>query len=247
VEENEVIVNEEVLKRFEIEDRIPSKAVGQVVRIDNKNMTIIGVVKNFQYGRANNQSGEPVVFRYIGEKPEVLLVKYATDDFATFNAKVASIWKKLDDVHPYDADIYEDRIKEGYKGLDASIKLAGFIAFLAIIIASLGMLGMVVFTTETRVREVSIRKILGASQSGLLYLLGKGFILLLVIAAVISLPVTYLFFEKVMLPNIANHAPIEFGEITLGLCVVVIISLLMIGHQTLKIARSNPAATLKSE
>jgi ABC-type antimicrobial peptide transport system permease subunit len=91
----------------------------------------------------------------------------------------------LDNVHQYEAKLYDDQIKDGFKGLDASVKLAGFIAFLAIVIASLGLLVMVVFTTETRVKEVSIRKVLGASEGRLLYLLGRGFILLLTIAALI--------------------------------------------------------------
>jgi putative ABC transport system permease protein len=245
--ENEVIVNEQVLKRFDIADRIPSKAIGQVVKVDNKELTIIGVVKDFQYGRANNKSGEEVVLRYIDSKPDYLNVKISTVDVPALNEKIKTIWKRLDNIHSYDAKLYDDQIREGFRGLDASMKLAGFIAFLAIVIASLGMLGMVVFTTETRVKEVSIRKVLGASEARLLYLLGKGFFLLLVIAAGIALPVTYLFFDKILLPMIANHTPIAMNEMTIGVLAVMVIALLMIGVQTIKVARSNPASVLKNE
>jgi ABC-type antimicrobial peptide transport system permease subunit len=245
--ENEVIVNEQVLKRFNIADQIPSKAIGQVVKIDNKELTIIGVIKNFQYGRANNKSGDEVVLRYIDSKPDYLNVKINTADVAALNEKIKTIWKRLDSIHEYQAKLYDEQIKEGFRGLDASMKLAGFIAFLAIVIASLGMLGMVVFTTETRVKEVSIRKVLGASEARLLYLLGKGFFLLLLIAAGIALPTTYLFFEKLMLPMIANHVPIALNEMTVGVLAVMVIALVMIGVQTIKVARSNPAAVLKNE
>lgn len=246
-EENEVIVNEQVLKRFEIADRIPSKAIGQMVMVDRKPMTIIGVIKDFQYGRANNKSGDEVAMRYIDDKPDNLNVKFSTDDFSAFNEKIKKIWKRMDDVHQYNAELYEDQIKKGFQGLDASMKVAGFIAFLAIVIASLGMLGMVVFTTETRVKEVSIRKVLGASEGKLLYLLGRGFFLLLAIAALIALPATYLFFEMVMLPMIANHVPIAINDMTPGVLMVMLIALIMIAWQTLKIARANPAEVLKSE
>lgn len=245
--ENEVIVNEQVLKRFDITNRIPSQAIGQVVKIDRKEMTIIGVVKDFQYGRANNQSGEPVVLRYLQENPQHLLVKMSTTDVPALNEKIKTIWKKFDNVHSYEAKLYSDQIKEGFRGLDASMKLAGFIAFLAIIIASLGMLGMVVFTTETRVKEVSIRKVMGASEVRLLYLLGKGFFLLLIIAALIALPITYLFFDQVMLPVIANHAPIAFHEMTIGVLAVMLIALVLIATQTIKVARTNPATVLRAE
>lgn len=246
-EENEVIVNEQVLKRFEIADRIPSKAIGQMVMVDRKPMTIIGVINDFQYGRANNKSGDEVAMRYIDDKPDNLNVKFSTDDFPAFNEKIKKIWKRMDDVHQYNAELYEDQIKKGFQGLDASMKVAGFIAFLEIVIASLGMLGMVVFTTETRVKEVSIRKVLGASEGKLLYLLGRGFFLLLAIAALIALPATYLFFEMVMLPMIANHVPIAINDMTPGVLMVMLIALIMIAWQTLKIARANPAEVLKSE
>jgi ABC-type antimicrobial peptide transport system permease subunit len=245
--EDEVIVNQKILKRFNIADQIPSKAIGQAVMVDRKEMTIIGVVKDFQYGRANNKSGDEVLFRYVDAKPDVLLVKVNSTDILAVNEKIKTIWKKLDNVHPYAAKLYDDQIKDAFKGLDASMKLAGFIAFLAIVIASMGMLGMVVFTTETRVKEVSIRKVLGASEGLLLYLLGRGFILLLAIAALISLPITYLFFQKIMLPQIANHTAITMSEMTFGVVGVLLIALVMIGAQTIKIARANPASVLKNE
>jgi putative ABC transport system permease protein len=245
--ETEVIVNEQVLKRFDIADQIPSKALGQVVRVAGKDLTIIGVIRNFQYGRANNKSGDEVVLRYVDNEPGYLNVKFSTTDFDAFHKKIETIWKQLDKTHTYEAKLYNEQIKEGFRGLDASMKLAAFIAFLAISIASLGMLGMVVFTTETRVKEVSIRKVMGASEVRLFYLLGKGFFLLLIIAAFIAMPTTYLFFEKVMLPQIVNHAPIAFNEMTIGVLVVMMIALVLIGIQTIKVARTNPATVLRAE
>ncbi len=244
---DEVIVNEQTLKRFDIADQIPSQAIGHVVKMAGKDLTIVGVVKDFQYGRANNRSGEEVAFRYITEKPDYLLVKVDAEDLNVLQHKLESVWKATDPVHPYDGRLYADQIREGFRGLDASMKLAGFIAALAIIIASLGMLGMVVFTTETRFKEVGIRKVMGAGEGTLLFLLGKGFLFLLVIAALISLPVTYLFFEQIMLPMLANHAPIFIFDMTCGALIVMTIALLLIIGQTWKITRTNPANVLKNE
>ncbi len=244
---HEVIVNEQVLKRFDIADRIPSGAIGEVVRFAGRDMTIIGVVKDFQYGRANNRSGEEVVFRYVDDKPDYLLVKFDGNKPSDVQSKLEAVWKKVDPVHGYDGRLYEDQIRAGFGGLDASMKVAAFIAALAIIIASLGMLGMVVYTTETRVKEVGIRKVMGASNRTLLYLLGKGFIMLLAVASLISLPVTFLFFDKIMLPMLANHAPILFFDMTFGALIVMTIALILIGSQTIKITRTNPASVLKNE
>jgi ABC-type antimicrobial peptide transport system permease subunit len=187
------------------------------------------------------------VLRYSRKTARLLNVKIETKDILATHAKIESIWKKIDSIHSMEAKFYNEQIEEAFAGLKASVKVAAFLAFLAICIASLGLLGMVVFTTETRLKEISIRKVMGASEARLLYLLGKGFILLLAIATLISIPVTILFFEKIAFPELANHAPLSIGEMLLGVLAVLLVALVMIGSQTLKVARTNPAQVLKSE
>jgi ABC-type antimicrobial peptide transport system permease subunit len=127
------------------------------------------------------------------------------------------------------------------------LKVIGFLGFLAICIASMGLFGMVVFNTERRIKEVSIRKVLGATEGTLVYLLSKGFLLLLFISAGIALPLTYLLFDKVVLTNFVYHQPIGMMELFAGPVGVMMLALLMIGSQTLKVARTNPSDVLKSE
>jgi ABC-type antimicrobial peptide transport system permease subunit len=111
----------------------------------------------------------------------------------------------------------------------------------------MGLFGMVVFTTETRLKEISIRKVMGASSGSLIYLLSRGFLLLLSMSALIALPVTYVFFENVVLTNFPYHTPVQITELFVGLLVVLAIAFIMIGSQTLRAAHSNPAEVLKSE
>jgi ABC-type antimicrobial peptide transport system permease subunit len=245
-EESEVIVNQQVLKRFNMANQDPAKAVDEIVKIDGKDLRIIGVMKDFQYARANNKSGDKVVFRY-SKETDYLNVKILSTDLPATYDKIKTIWKKIDPVHEFEAKFYDDEIEQAFRGLSASIKLAGTLAFLAICIASLGLLGMVVFTTETRLKEISIRKVMGASEGKLIYLLGRGFFVLLGIAVAISLPITYLFFDKILFPNIVNHAPLNLTDGVLGVLGIMTLALIMIGSQTLKIARTNPAEVLKAE
>lgn len=245
--ESEVIVNEAVLKRFNIGGQNPERSIGDVVRVDGKELTIVGVMKDFQYGRSNDQTKRETVFRQMPAQCLVLNVKIQSDDLFATHADIEAIWKRIDPVHPFDAHFYKEQIEESFSGLKATVKVAGFLAFLAICIASLGLLGMVVFTTEVRLKEVSIRKVLGASEARLLFLLGKGFVFLLFIAATISVPVVIIFFEHVVFPNIANHAPLNVLEILIGVFAILTLALMVIGSQTLKVARTNPAEVLKSE
>ena len=102
-------------------------------------------------------------------------------------------------------------------------------------------------TMEKRLKEISIRRVLGADKGKLVYLLSRSFLILLLISAAIAIPLTWLFFDKVVLARFAYHQPIGPGDLLLGLLFVAGIAFLMIGTQTLKIVRANPARVLKNE
>lgn len=247
-EETEVIVNEQLLKRFDIAKRVPAKALGeQLITPEGKRLTIVGVVKDFHYGTLEDKI-EPLIFRYSAEESGGYLnVKINSNDLPATMAHIEEIWKKIDKTHPLEAKFYDDQIEEAYLQFSVMVKVIGFLAFLAICIASMGLFGMVVFTTETKLREISIRKVLGANEFTLVYLLSKGFLFLLILSALVALPATYFFFEQVVLIKFAYHQPISLAELLIGVVAVMILAFLLIGSQTLKVARSNPAKVLKSE
>jgi putative ABC transport system permease protein len=249
---SEVIVNEQVLKRFNIATNDPEKAIGEEITFSNvqgngRKMTIVGVIKDFHYGKVDNLI-EPVAFMFWtpGDRA-VINAKIQSTDMTATVAKIGSAWKKIDPVHPFQAKFYDQEIEDAYSELSSMIKIIGFLSFLAIFIASLGLFAMVVFTTETRLKEVSIRKIMGATSGNLMYLLSRSFLVLLSISALIALPVTYLFFENIVLTNFPYHTPVQVAELFVGLLAVLLIAFIMIGSQTMKAARNNPAEVLKSE
>lgn len=247
VEESEVIVNQQLLKRFNLADQVPSRAIGEELKVDGKMMRIVGVIKNFHYGKSSSRFAQEVILRYRLKDLNHLNVKIEDSKSQEAYAKIESLWNKFDDTHPFDAKFYSTQIEESYSGVSASMKLIGYIAFLTICISSLGLFGMVVFTTETRLKEISIRKVLGASERTLVFLLGKGFMLLLAIAAGIALPATYLFFERVMFVEMENHGPINFTGALIAVMVVIGTAIFMICTQTIKAARTNPADILKND
>lgn len=249
---SEVIVNEQVLKRFNLGANNPEKAIGKEItfssfRMKDRKMTIVGVMKDFHYGKVENLI-EPVAFMpWTPEDGAVVNAKIQSTDMLATRAKIESAWKKIDRFHPFKAEFYDEAIEDAYSEFSTMIRIIGFLSFLAISIASMGLFGMVVFTTETRLKEIGIRKVMGASSGNLVYLLSSGFLFLLSVSALIALPVTYLFFEKVVLTNFPYHTPIHFAELFAGLLAVLLIAFIMIGSQTMKAARSNPVEVLKSE
>ena len=246
-EESEVIVNEKTLKRFNIANQDPAKAIGEIVTVNGKKMNIVGVVRDFYYGKSIDYEISEVLFRYAPEKANYINVKIISKDWPTTFDKINSIWKKIDNVHPLEATFYDEQIENSYRGFSSRIRVIGTLAFLAICIASIGLFGMVVFTTETRLKEISIRKVMGASEGSLVLLLSRGFLLMLAVAAIVAFPLTQFFFTKFVLEEYANNAPFAFYELSIGLCAVVGFAFLLISSQTLKVARANPAEVLKSE
>ena len=248
----EIIVNEQVLKRFNISPQNPQKAIGKEItfssfRIKARKVTIVGVMKDFHYGKVDNLI-EPVAFMFWTPRDEAVInAKIRSSDIMAARAKIESTWKKIDRVHPFKAEFYDESIEDAYSEFSTMIKIIGFLSILAISIASLGLFGMVVFTTETRLKEIGIRKVMGASSGNLIYLLSRSFLLLLSVSALIALPVTYLFFENVVLTKFPYHTPVQISELFVGLLAVLLIAFVMIGTQTLKAARSNPVDILRSE
>jgi ABC-type antimicrobial peptide transport system permease subunit len=246
-EESEVIVNKQLLSRLRISPQDPHRAIGEMLTVDGKQLVIVGVLKDFHYGTLDHEIA-PTMLRYTADAPGGYLnVKVASPDPVVTLQAIEKAWKKIDKVHPLDAAFYDDQIEAAYSQFAVMAKVIGFLAFLAIGIASMGLLGMVVFTVETRLKEMGIRKVLGASETNLVFLLSKGFVLLLVIAACVALPVTYFFFDTVVLSSFIYHQPIGLTELLSGAGMVMLIALLVIASQAFKAARTNPARVLKTE
>jgi putative ABC transport system permease protein len=242
----ETIVNEQLIKRFNIGGGRLDRAIGETIVISGKKLTIVGVVKDFHYGTVEEEI-EPTALRYSADPGVYVNVKLVPGNLAATMAAIETLWKQIDKVHPLNAKFYDDEIENAYRPFAIMSQVIGFFAILAICISSLGLFGMVIYTMEKRVKEVGIRKVLGASEGVLVYLLSKGFLFLLFISALIALPVTWLLFEKVVLAKVVYHPPVQIGEMFTGLFIVGGIAIVMIGAMTMKVVRANPARVLKNE
>jgi len=240
----QVIVNEEVLKRFSI--GTPEEAIGEVLEFGDDEATIVGVINNFHYGTIQSDV-DPFLFQYRTDNFYQVNIKLNTPDLLTAREKVEQAWKTIDPIHPIRASFYDDRIEQTYSEYAVMIKIIGFLAFLAITIAIMGLLGMVMFTTETRMKEISIRKVLGASEKGLVMLLGRGFMWLLLIASVLAVPTTYFLFDEVVFSDISYRAPIGAFDLMAGTLFVMVLAIVAVASQTIGASRRNPATILRNE
>ncbi|HEY9049317.1 MAG TPA: FtsX-like permease family protein, partial [Ohtaekwangia sp.] len=162
--------------------------------------------------------------------------------------QMESAWKLFAGEKKFEAKFFDDEIREAYSFYFSMIKICGALGVLAITISCLGLLGMVVFTVENRIKEVGVRKVLGASTYSITLLLSKDFMKLMAIASLVAVPLTYLFFEKVYLKlQFAYYVHVGALEIVVSILLLFSLGLATILSQTWKAAKANPVETLKYE
>ncbi len=244
-----VVIDELLRKRFNFET--PQSAIGEVLtitdRLEDQKVEVVGVVNEFQYVKIHNEPRPCAIIQGVSDNYQFLNLLVKTDDPVAMMDKMEGVWSGIDKVHTFEAEFYDAQIQDAYDQQATLFKIFGFLAALAISIASMGLLGMAVFTAETRLKEISVRKVLGASIQNLMFILSKGFIVMLLIAAGVAIPLAYLFFNEMVMADFVNRITIGPLELLSGVFLVFAIGFLTISWQTGKAARTNPAENLRNE
>ena len=240
--ETMIIINEKAVTEFGYSSALD--AIGQTLyNSDTVPVQIIGVVKDFHHAIMMQQI-EPLALRYRPEQFNILQVKMANPEAIS---SVKAAWEKVNPGMIINYRLMGDEIKELYQLIFGGVaKIISFISFLAIAISCLGLLGMATYTIETRLKEISIRKVLGSSDLASIYLLSKGFIALLGIAILIAVPLAILI-NNLWLQLIAYRIGIDLSVIATSISIIVILGLFTIGSQTLRALKVNPAEILRNE
>ena len=228
---NFVLMNEESLTALHYAN--PTEALGQelILDSDSSKVEIIGVLKSYRH-RLLFDKQEPMALRYNTGDLDILQVAY-TGSFDEASKTIESAWAIVNPVLKVDYKSMKEEIETIYNIFFGDlVKVVGVVAFLAILISCMGLLGMATYSTETRIKEISIRKVLGSSSTALVLLLSKGFLSMIGIAILIGVPAAY-FINNLWLELIAYHTTMEFNEIGIGVLILILFSMLTIGSQTI--------------
>ncbi|MBL7849307.1 MAG: ABC transporter permease [Cyclobacteriaceae bacterium] len=244
--ERHVLLNERAVARLGFKSAID--AVGAPLYLnDSTSLEIIGVLKDFHFRPMNYEIG-PLALRNNPAEFGFLSARIAPGSEAGIVAGLEKSWKIFDDVHPLEWSRMEDEIDEAYtdSGFVDVVKIVGYISFLAITLACLGMLGMAMYATRVRLKEIGIRKVMGASEGEVVMVLSRGFMLLVVIGACLGTPLGY-FLGSVFLDSYAYKAPLTLLALASGFLVMSFLGALTIGSQTWTASRRNPVESLRYE
>ena len=240
-----ILVNEEAAKSFGFQ--YPGDAVGQGYMLNGQNVQVAGVIKNFTFFLLfNGRTTGPVVLHSNPAAFRYATVKLEAGDVAAVMKELTNKWKSIDPIHPLQFEFYDEALANTNKGIFDLVSVISFLAFLAITIACLGLLGMAIYTTERRTKEIGIRKVFGASEWRLNFMLSKEFLIMLGLAILIAAPLAFLL-NNYWLNFMVVRDELTLGTILFGSFILLLLGLLTIVPQTFKIAKSNPIKSLRNE
>jgi putative ABC transport system permease protein len=244
--EKHVILNEAALEGFGFQH--PAEAIGQAIYVaDTLALEVIGVVKDFHFRPLNNRIG-PLALRYNISRLSYLNANIHPSKVESATASIKAIWKAHDPNHPVDLTMMEQEIDDAYRqtGLSDMPVIVGYIAFLVVSLACLGMIGMAMYASQIRAKEVGIRKVMGASVTNMIILLSKSYLALIAVALIIGIPVSLLL-GRLFLQEYPYRVEMTPALFVSGIAIVAGLGLLTVWSQTIKVAASNPVKWLRNE
>ena len=242
---NFVVINDQAVKALNFDRAIDALGKEIILQWDSSRRQIIGVTKDYNH-RDLFRNIEPLALIYDPDNFRVLQVRYSGNrDEAV--AVLNDAWSQVNPGLKIDFNDVDAEIKYFYSTIFGDvIDILGFIAFLAITISCLGLLGMATYTIETRMKEISLRKVLGSSDSQLIVLLSKSFAMLMILAIAIGTPLAW-FINSLWLNYIAYHTRMGLGVFTAGALILLFLAAITVGSQTLRAAFTNPVDNLRNE
>ncbi len=237
------ILNESAISRLGYTS--PADAIGKQFNYGGREGFITGVVKDFHF-ESLHQSIAPIVFVVSNGRNNSIAVKFKDSYRDQTIAFIKDQWAAYLPNFPFDYSLVEDSFYEQYEGERILGQVFAYFAILAIIIAALGLFGLASFTIQQKVKEIGIRKVLGASVSQIVFLLSTNFAKLVLIAFLVASPIAYFSMEQ-WLQGFAYYQPISAWIFLFGGGIALAIALLTVSYQAIKSALLNPAYTLNNK
>jgi len=237
-----VVINEAAVKELGWNN---TNAIGKtIVRSGQQEFKVIGVIADFNYTSAK-QKIAPLMMM-LGNNHGGFIIKIKTNDVTGFLNDLKNTWNSFNPQGPLSYNFLDEKFAALYAGELRTKQIFSAFAVIAIIIAGLGLFGLSAFVIEQRTKEIGIRKVLGASIKQVLLLVSKEFLSLVVIAFIISVPVTWWAMHK-WLENYAYRINISIGIFAIAGISAVLIALITISFQAIKAAVANPVKSLRNE
>jgi len=237
---DDILLNESAVRFMGLENPVGTK-IGYG---DDDIKTVIGVVKDFQYGSLH-QKIEPLVFRFRNRGKQFFIKLRPGSEVASMQS-IEKVFKTFNPRYNFNPTFLSDDYTSLYESENRLAEISNYMAGIAIIISCLGLFGLAAFTAERRTKEIGIRKILGANRLIIAQLLTRSFTKVVFISILLAIPISYFLTEN-WLHNFAYAIDLEWWFFAIAGGAALLIAWFTIGFQTFKATRINPAQCLRNE
>jgi putative ABC transport system permease protein len=241
-----LIINEAAAKLLPFDDPV-NKTLYYLIDIqkrDTKTYHVIGVVKNFNFNSLREQVSPMALF--YGEERGKMAVRFKSANIPSLISAIEAKWRTLAPNQPFSYSFMDEDFNNIYKSEQRVGKIAISFSALAILIACLGLFGLVTYAAEQRTKEIGIRKVLGASVSNIINMLSKDFMKLVLVAMLIAFPLGWYFMNR-WLRDFAYRINIDWKVFLIAGLAAMLIAILTVGAQAIKAALASPVNNLRTE
>jgi len=220
------------------------KPVGQRITVSGQEGEVVGLVKDFRVTSLRNNQ-DPVILG-IGQGIQFVYLRLNTDDIQQALSGIGEVVRRHNPGYPFEFSFVDQEYEKMYRSEQRVSALSRLFAFISIFVSCLGLFGLAAFTAEQRNKEVSIRKVLGATVAQLSALLSKEFLVLVLLGFALAIPVAWYLMHG-WLQNFASHIGLEWWLFGLSGLLAVLIALGTVSFHAIRAAVKNPAEALRSE
>ncbi len=237
-----IIINEACAKFLGLEDPIGTNV--NFFSIDGPR-TVIGVMEDFNFSSLHHEIGPAVIILPFLDF-EHLYIEVAPGNLLSRLNLIEEQWKNITNGAPLEIQLMDDHLNRLYQNEEKLSHLITGFSLLAVFLSCLGLYGLIAFVVNKKLKEIGIRKVLGASVPSLLMLFSKRFVLIISVSALLAAPIIY-YIMSLWLDGFAYRISFNWSTVLLAMVVLTLISVLTIGHQTLKTVLQNPVDVLRDE
>ncbi len=238
-EKNKIIINESARQMMGLEDPI-----GMQIDYGDNKREIIGVVDDFHYGSIH-QAVKPLIFRMYPTGRRVIARLESGKEKAAL-AAIETLYEKHHPPYPFEYSFLDEEYHRLHESESKVASLSTYFTGLAILISTLGILGLAMFMAEQRSKEIGVRKVLGATDWNIIQLLGSSFARLILLGVIIALPISYWGAQQ-WLGQFAYHMDLKWWLFIAAALITILIASLAVLIQALKAVNVSPAECLRNE
>jgi putative ABC transport system permease protein len=244
--EKEFVINETALKQF---GWTKEEAIGKLMNFGERGENpgkVIGVVEDFHFKHLHDKIDPLVLYLQDNYEGEFMAVKIGAENMKQTVASVEAHWKKILPQYEFEYQFLDESFDKLFDAEKRLGQLFAIFSGLAIFISCLGLFGLASFTMEQNKKSVAVRKVLGASVSGIVLMMSKDFLKLVVVGMVLSSPIAYFAMDK-WLQGFAYNAGLSWVVFIYAAFIGILVASLTVGYHSLKAATSNPVNSLKEQ